>query len=83
MSTTITSGNPLYGRFRGTGVTGVTRVFGWARKAFETYRERRQLLALSDATLKDIGVSRADAEREASRSFWDLPDDEPTDRSAH
>lgn len=80
MSTTITSGNPLYGRLRG---TGVTRVSGWVRKAFETYRERRQLLALSDATLKDIGVSRADAEREASRSFWDLPDDEPTGRSAH
>lgn len=80
MSTTITSRNLLYGRLRG---TGVTRVTGWVRKALETYRERRQLLALSDATLKDIGVSRADAEREASRRFWDLPDDEPTGRCAH
>lgn len=33
--------------------------------------ERRQLWSLSDAALKDIGLSRADVEREASRPFWD------------
>lgn len=35
--------------------------------------ERRQLAALSDAMLKDIGLSRAYVEREASRPFWDDP----------
>jgi uncharacterized protein YjiS (DUF1127 family) len=36
----------------------------------ERYRQRRALLALSDNTLKDIGVSGADAWREASKPFW-------------
>jgi uncharacterized protein YjiS (DUF1127 family) len=36
----------------------------------ETARERRALLALSDHMLKDIGITRAEAEREASRRFW-------------
>lgn len=43
------------------------RLDRWQRLA----RERRQLLALSDHMLKDIGLTRADAEREASRPFWD------------
>ena len=34
-------------------------------------RSRRMLLEMSDAQLKDIGISRADAYREASRPFWD------------
>jgi uncharacterized protein YjiS (DUF1127 family) len=33
-------------------------------------RDRRQLAALSDAMLKDIGVSRADAEHEFEKHFW-------------
>jgi uncharacterized protein YjiS (DUF1127 family) len=36
----------------------------------ELARQRRALLALSDHMLKDIGISRAEAEREASRPFW-------------
>lgn len=35
------------------------------------YRSRRALLELDEHLLKDIGISRADAEREARRSFWD------------
>lgn len=37
------------------------------------YRQRQQLAALSDDMLKDIGLSRADIETEASRPFWDDP----------
>ncbi|MBV8537797.1 MAG: DUF1127 domain-containing protein [Alphaproteobacteria bacterium] len=33
-------------------------------------RDRHELLSLSDHTLKDIGISRATAERAAKRSFW-------------
>jgi uncharacterized protein YjiS (DUF1127 family) len=33
-------------------------------------RERRQLSALSDAMLKDIGISRADASTECEKPFW-------------
>ena len=45
----------------------------------EVIRQRRELEALSDHLLKDIGLSRVDAEREASRPFWDLgPPPDPT-----
>ncbi len=33
-------------------------------------RERAQLLALSDRELGDVGISRVDAMREASRPLW-------------
>jgi uncharacterized protein YjiS (DUF1127 family) len=33
--------------------------------------QRRALLALDDRLLRDIGMSRADAVREAKRPFWD------------
>jgi uncharacterized protein YjiS (DUF1127 family) len=37
-------------------------------------RERRRLLELSDAMLKDVGLTRADADREGLRWFWDIPE---------
>jgi uncharacterized protein YjiS (DUF1127 family) len=42
-------------------------VLGWQELA----RQRRALLALDERLLKDIGITRADAELEASRPFWD------------
>ena len=36
----------------------------------ERHRSRNALSALNDEQLKDIGLSRADAYREASRPFW-------------
>lgn len=39
----------------------------------ELARQRRQLAALSDAALKDLGLSRADALQEVERPFWDDP----------
>jgi uncharacterized protein YjiS (DUF1127 family) len=36
----------------------------------ERHRQRRALLKLGDHTLKDIGVSHADAWQEASKPFW-------------
>ena len=38
----------------------------------QRYRERRQLASLSDHTLKDIGLSRADIEVEIAKRFWRL-----------
>ena len=37
----------------------------------ELSRQRSQLNKMSDALLKDTGISRADAESEAERPFWD------------
>ena len=45
---------------------GLARLLQW----HELARQRRALLALNDHMLKDIGISRAEAEREASRPFW-------------
>jgi uncharacterized protein YjiS (DUF1127 family) len=36
-------------------------------------RQRRQLASLSDAALKDLGLSRADIAQETQRPFWDDP----------
>ena len=36
----------------------------------EVSRQRRALLALSDDMLKDIGISRAQADLEGSKPFW-------------
>jgi uncharacterized protein YjiS (DUF1127 family) len=46
------------------------RLAAWA----ELRRQRRRLLAMSDHMLRDLGLSRADAEGEATRPFWDLPE---------
>lgn len=43
------------------------RILTWRRVALE----RRRLLELDDRILKDIGLSREDASREASRPFWE------------
>ena len=42
--------------------------------AYRVYRERQALLSLDERGLRDIGVSGADALREASRAFWDIPE---------
>ncbi|WP_455921510.1 DUF1127 domain-containing protein [Pseudomonas putida] len=45
------------------------RVQRWRQLAWE----RRQLAAMSDDMLKDIGMSRADVSQETERPFWDDP----------
>ncbi len=42
------------------------RLVRWSEKR----RTRRALLALNDTELKDIGISRADAHREGTKTFW-------------
>lgn len=42
------------------------RLATWAERRLE----RRALLRLSDAMLKDIGLGRGDAFREAAKPFW-------------
>ncbi|MEL6284438.1 MAG: DUF1127 domain-containing protein [Pseudomonadota bacterium] len=51
-------------------VPGVLGVFD---RMINVTTQRRALSELDDAALKDIGVSRFDAETEAARAPWDLP----------
>jgi Domain of unknown function (DUF1127) len=48
---------------------------GWVHLQFinRVWRERRMLASLDDSALKDIGLNRADVERETGRSPFDLP----------
>ena len=46
---------------------GLPPVGRWMRVA----AERRRLASLPDDVLADIGLSRAEAEAEANRPFWD------------
>jgi uncharacterized protein YjiS (DUF1127 family) len=63
-------------RLRDIAAIGLARLLQW----HELARERRALLALSDHMLKDIGISRAEAEREARRPFWSAGIDPWSDR---
>ncbi len=47
--------------------TLIQRLLRWQ----ELRRQRRELLQLDDRMLSDLGISRADAWREARRPFWD------------
>lgn len=42
------------------------------RHLMQLRRERNQLLELSDHQLRDIGLTRRDAAREARRHLWDV-----------
>lgn len=48
-----------------------------AVKAYRVNRQRRQLAELTDSQLADIGITREQALAESTRSFWDLPREQP------
>lgn len=52
----------------------ITRLLQQVTLWLEVRRQRRQLMSMSDHMLHDLGLSRADAEGEAMRPFWDLPE---------
>ena len=45
-------------------------LFGWLADRAARRRSRQALLGLDDAMLKDIGLTRSQANREASKPFW-------------
>ncbi|WP_229359055.1 DUF1127 domain-containing protein [Halomonas salipaludis] len=52
----------------------VTHLWRWARRMdrlAQLRRERNQLHELSDELLRDIGLTRHEANRESRRHFWD------------
>lgn len=49
----------------------LSRPLAMLRRWRQTARERRQLEEMDDRMLRDIGLAREDARREAARPFWD------------
>ena len=41
---------------------------------WQLYRQRARLADLDAGALRDIGLTRADAQTEARRAVWDAPD---------
>jgi len=50
----------------------INKVLATVKVWQEVSWQRRELINLSDHQLKDIGISRADAQHEADRHFWDI-----------
>ena len=70
MSTFSTSRTELSMRSSGSRGSALLRVISMIETAFERRRSRLALMEMSDAQLKDIGISRSEAFREANRPFW-------------
>ena len=51
---------------------GLRYLLRFLAACFAVRRQRDQLFELSERDLQDIGVSRAQAESEAQRGFWDI-----------
>jgi uncharacterized protein YjiS (DUF1127 family) len=69
MSTFSTSRTDVSMRSSSRGST-LLRIVAVIEMAVERRRSRVALMELSDAQLKDIGISRSEAFREANRPFW-------------
>jgi uncharacterized protein YjiS (DUF1127 family) len=50
-----------------------TTLFARLSTLLSVWEERRTLASLDERTLADLGLSKADVEREATRSMFDIP----------
>ena len=57
-------------RFSGSRGSTIMRIVSMIELAVQRRRSRLALMELTDAQLKDIGISRSEAYREANRPFW-------------
>lgn len=64
----------LYPRDRGLTPFSLLKILHCFRTAYrlggERYRQRRQLMEMDDRQLKDIGITREQAEQEARKPIW-------------
>jgi uncharacterized protein YjiS (DUF1127 family) len=67
MEQAMTAATITNNRHRSFGWDQIARRIGeWQRRS----RSRHELQGLSDATLRDIGITRCDVQREANKPFW-------------
>ncbi len=56
---------------RGRSILGaIKRLLSAIYRGMERSRQRRALMQLSDARLRDIGLTRGDVARESTKAFW-------------
>ena len=68
---TSASGFPaLLPRYRGPTLIYLPKILRWCRTAGERSRQRKQLLEMDYRQLKDIGITRDQAEQEARKPIW-------------
>lgn len=48
----------------------ITRAWVWSYRAYMRARSRNEMRHLNEHSLKDIGLTAVDVEREASKPFW-------------
>jgi len=53
-------------------ISAIQRTWNKTKQWRQIAQQRRELRGLSDEILKDIGMSRSDADYEAKRPFWDV-----------
>jgi uncharacterized protein YjiS (DUF1127 family) len=49
----------------------------WLKRTVDIMASRRHLAEMDDRTLQDLGISRAQAQFEASRPLWDVAPGQP------
>ena len=65
------SGSPaLVPRYRGPTLIYLPKILRWCRTAGERSRQRKQLLEMDYRQLKDIGITRDQAEQQAHKPIW-------------
>lgn len=64
------AGSPRTQRARNAATETLIALFDRLAEWQQLARQRRELRQMSDRELKDVGLSRADAEREAAKPFW-------------
>ncbi len=62
--------HPAQSRFRALLIGEAKAGNGWIETFIQRSRQRRQLMEIDDSQLLDMGISRAEAEREARKPFW-------------
>lgn len=53
-------------------ITFIQKAWRKTKEWYQISQQREELRGLSDEILKDIGLSRSDADSEANRHFWDI-----------
>jgi uncharacterized protein YjiS (DUF1127 family) len=64
---------PPKAQFAESDIAHISFPFRWIvrlRRMRDRWRQRQALLALDDRLLRDIGITREQAEREACKPFW-------------